>query len=1454
MSDIFYPTEKRFYVKEDVSNNVTLRPTYPDLYGVTNPTASLSTTIDPEFLLSSVNLPPSPYYGGGELVGGSLKYYVNYVSGAHTAVTPNLKIYKALDTVTFSSGSFSPLRTGNIAAFSSYLDYNNPWMTEGFDGTNKGMGDREGYTKDTIRVTPAGVYEISGEDVLTYLDNMGYFSLTKRLKKLLARSRNAWEKVLQRDGPFALYKNPNFDDKYVLGAFHKQSNETTWLAFELKEKYPSNTLENWKAAGAYENADSVNMSIKTYTSYDTDFVGKITQFNSIFNYVSEAMDVEDIKVQTVGTTGDETKVYTESAFNMTTADKLNGTSAGEMRNFYENLSGTALGEAEPSYAKVFGSTPGAAASGSSPYPQTVMAAMDYLPSPAQLEIGASGTSASTGPSTCQEIEVITKFNKMSPVLRTSGSNNFHFHRGFFMIFCKNAPRTDETFHQYILRIKNSVLPATGIWVYSTVGSQDETPTLRCVPFLDKSGSTLALSLNAADTHMPFSAFDSHTEFSDNITVPSDAWVTMRFKMDHRLSKILFYLPDSLDEKGAMKHMTLSTKDVNDTTGGVSDLNSMSLWLNNMRAISTSESATIGTSGYNPNMNQDIAGFEDDDMENSVLIDSINFKQYNSHYDNASVNDNNPTPSNLIIPPAPICVPTSSGSTITISGNASSSDNYYGSESTLTNSTLSFGFDTVDSSPFFANQLGLFLNDFGTANNQLVEAISGSTVADTWKSLKASFTASGNAADAFIGQPAYVQIGEQSAEEAAGTVLTTSPFTGSVEGFTQKGFIWVSSSSGAGPIASWAKRENPFVFARVLAANGDGTDIVVDKPEIFDLPLGAESEGGTDYIMWRPDIEYADAAAGTNWWAGSGNVGANNAFPSLNQRATRKGNLIYLNRATNIDDQTGQATTRGTGVPITMASYFPLGYNPNTDGATEWYDEAKLGSIYISPKKYWLNIHIVNATSDVWGDWYRPRESDAADKGFFNYKNIRHKQRHYGTVIATTAPASTSAGTFGSSNNESLYTDGVPTNTWNTGVTPEGIFNVSTDYGFGVFVEPGEGEIGQFGGFINKSVPKASTYNYINLDAYVKENSPAYNSTFNFGMIPFVENTYSYGTYDINIDTVRGTKPPCMFWAFESQMPEISNFKVESSNQTITPENIDTLLQPDSTNINFNWQENSDNTWYRLLWVDSELIQSKYHKANFIAPLNENPGVDSNFYLYSSSAEYVSQTNAVAIGSNTPSSYSNIEGFQGYGFSGSVALTTATSTLTLGSASEYTMLCHLKPSTTGTIINAITTDVADSSQFTLRLESNKKLRATMNASGTTLTSTTAYDVDGIQPLAVAITYNKSLDNNNFKMYVNGTLEDTADYTTNFTNTSLKLHLGDASYTGFLEEVSWHTKAAYIVPNAGSFSLPTKSLPDLTGTASNKYQSRLFLMDYHNIRGASPQDVTRSNTAAWKITGV
>ena len=162
-----------------------------------------------------------------------------------------------------------------------------------------------------------------------------------------------------------------------------------------------------------------------------------------------------------------------------------------------------------------------------------------------------------------------------------------------------------------------------------------------------------------------------------------------------------------------------------------------------------------------------------------------------------------------------------------------------------------------------------------------------------------------------------------------------------------------------------------------------------------------------------------------------------------------------------------------------------------------------------------------------------------------------------------------------------------------------------------------------------------------------------------------------------------------------------------------------------------------------------------------------------------------------------------------------------------------------------------------SNFALGVDNVNKIQFKVTGS-TKLTSTTAYAMDGVEQLNVVVTYDKSLDTDNLKLYVNGKLEDTADYTTSF-ETSGRIYIGadraDSNfYSGFVEEISTHNITAYVVPNAKQFILPTKTLDDLSSGESNKYQARMFVFDNTNIRGFNKDEVGTSNTASWKVTGV
>ena len=116
-------------------------------------------------------------------------------------------------------------------------------------------------------------------------------------------------------------------------------------------------------------------------------------------------------------------------------------------------------------------------------------------------------------------------------------------------------------------------------------------------------------------------------------------------------------------------------------------------------------------------------------------------------------------------------------------------------------------------------------------------------------------------------------------------------------------------------------------------------------------------------------------------------------------------------------------------------------------------------------------------------------------------------------------------------------------------------------------------------------------------------------------------------------------------------------------------------------------------------------------------------------------------------------------------------------------------------------------------------------------------------------------------------MNGKLEDTEDYTsaisivgTVFIGAAGKTAVeGDNPFTGFIEEItSYEETTVYIPPNENNYLLNTSGYPDLTtGATANTslyYTGRLFVMDYHNIRGKGPRNIGRTDMASWKVTGI
>jgi len=153
-------------------------------------------------------------------------------------------------------------------------------------------------------------------------------------------------------------------------------------------------------------------------------------------------------------------------------------------------------------------------------------------------------------------------------------------------------------------------------------------------------------------------------------------------------------------------------------------------------------------------------------------------------------------------------------------------------------------------------------------------------------------------------------------------------------------------------------------------------------------------------------------------------------------------------------------------------------------------------------------------------------------------------------------------------------------------------------------------------------------------------------------------------------------------------------------------------------------------------------------------------------------------------------------------------------------------------------------------------------------------------DGKTPVNVIVTLDTGLPNGNVKLFINGKLEDqsgvkttdgsTSNWKINTTlpDTAEPLVIGmtdtddggipdDHHFEGTIEEIVIYNKAIFpVVPQTGELSL-FKPITELTtaNIASGKgIVSKLFVKDYHNIRGTTVNQVTSSSMVAYRKAGV
>lgn len=1555
MSNKITPNRNTFYKRKLLDKDLPVNAGFPDTYNGASPEADITTKKTRQFFIANSIIPELPeYVDDTEITESYLSFYPTEVSSSSAFTIPRLKLYKTSDDMDITEGKLNIEGDSDIAAFCSYIDYERSRMTDDFGGNNIGFGDRTAYSKEVrenVTDPTYMYYEIGGEQYEKFLDDSGYYDSVWMNE---APSEDSVI-VLKRSSPVGVYYPHKVNGKESRDAswYKWGDEEEPWMNDE--DKMIAMTVSDLEEYGATPQGGSYQwnpQTPKTFDIYDTQFSGRVTQMNSIFNYVKESPDAEDIKVQTVGTTGDDDKFYTYSRLAFNSTDKLTGGASAHFKNFWENYSGSSN-----RYAKYFGTNEKGA-----PYPQAVMACIDYFPQPVPLDFCGpsnyyagspfSGQSDSQDAAESQmddcrlngsasEIEMTMKLEKVPPVMYIDDPEgvtkpNMRFNRGFYIIFSEAIPNKEETFYQFMHRCSSSAAASTGIMFFKN-RQVDQTggEEIQAVPFLDAKnggGIPMIFSGSSADNCDLWSASTgssgtspaSYWESYRRMEVPENKYFTLRFKFTAipnevaSGSRILAYCPDVFDSSGEMANMVLQPGEWPKESGSYLDFNSISLWALNFRSIADNSDSTSSNAAVN--MLQEESGFTNDDQEQSILLDSFSFVNYNNVVNNASINNNNPVPTPLRLKydtTVPAWSPQSGGQydpLITPTNVTAVGVNYFGEKTVPVQNNLCFGFETLPD--FTNNAKSIMLNGYG--------ATGPTSLSPDWYFISGTYS---NNQDGPISGSSQTRNGMKPAgygstiSEDANGYFNVSGGAHSIDAFKQKGFFGIS-----GAFANATKRENWLVSARVLRANKDGTEIVVDNPSIFDLPLGPASEGGTDYVMWMVDdpntSDNRKLLKTQGYQSGESSIGYG-SNDVLYQVSKRRGSTIRLNKRTDISTS-GNNSMTATNPEVGAGT---LRYQVG-DGARK----PRLGSIFISPKKYWFNLHVVPAkptpsslitvpyriNQRKWGRWFAPADLDSGyqygNKDPF-YPQILNTRSWSSAVLVSGTIQNTITdgdhGYIGSTYNEFKFTDGnTAQRKWNLSNRANSLLETNVDYGYGVYEDPTDDTPQKFGGYINEVFPISGAFNYIDLKSYTKIGNPEWGSKFNFSIYPFYEdNTIEGAYYNVKIDTRekdgspnnRGTNPT-MIWGARVPLIDISNYTVTPAVDVLKMEN---PLDESATNfsdVKFTWRENGK-PWYRLLWADTVAVTNKYHQANLIIPLNENPDdrtyqnspAQSYLYLYSSSSDFAKKTNgttfktwrnnnalATHIGSGSMDDSAQtdyrslIDGFCGYGISGNAHFKIDDNNYTIGAADQFTFMCHAIPHTGDAlaqannyhIFNASSSAGSEVYNFGVHIRSSdKKVEAFINNSGATVVGTTSLEMNQVQPVMIAVTYNKNRDSNNLKLYVNGKLEDTADYTSDFNANNNHLYIGYMQTEQYeqstmrIEEISFHKKEAFFPVNTNNFVLDTSGLPDLSGGATlgpsattNVYQSRLFAMDYHNIRGVSPKEVARSDVASWNVVGL
>ena len=478
------------------------------------------------------------------------------------------------------------------------------------------------------------------------------------------------------------------------------------------------------------------------------------------------------------------------------------------------------------------------------------------------------------------------------------------------------------------------------------------------------------------------------------------------------------------------------------------------------------------------------------------------------------------------------------------------------------------------------------------------------------------------------------------------------------------------------------------------------------------------------------------------------------------------------------------------------------------------------SLMVGPVRFWVILKVVPSSVGVASTDYVPTRT---------YTSI--------LTAANGEVAPPNAAATGATYNESDFSDNkLYQNSWSFDpAMPACVLETEKDYGFGTY-DTDEGT----GGYIKELIPTAGEYNEIDISALVAEETLEPEDTFSLLYKPALPSA----GHEMLIHTTEGTNKPFLLSVFEDELPENPELKIE-------PSDIEPMYPK------FTWTATEKDLWYGLLHFGTELANNQYHKAVAHLPLNEGSVTGGEVKNY----DYVDGDSAnVGIDDAPTISY---EGLAGYALHFANTADQLTFTTDNDPTDKATYLMHVTP--TGGV-GKLLTDSGNAIE--IEALTNWKIRAKVRPLryGNSVVLTSSSQLPANIPACIIVTVDTTEKANNVKLFINGKLEDQTGVATGTgpsststehwkkdraIKTGVTYSLGNDGSSNSaickMEEIVIYNTVVYpVIPRDQEFTLIKnfKELVDSTTGSSLSYSARLFMKDYHNIRGKSVNEVAVS----------